>query len=151
MGAPPVPPCGRVEFGYSIRCRRSQNVNVPSDLKYTKTHEWVRIEGDVATVGITDFAQSELGDIVYVDLPNVGRSLNHGDSFGTVESVKTVSDVYAPVSGEIVEINEALGAQSELMNSDPYGKGFLVKIRMTDTSATSALLDASGYEGVASH
>src|SRR5687768_6470014 len=87
--------------------------NVPADLKYTKTHEWVRIDGDVATVGISDYAQSELGDIVYVDLPSVGRSLAVGDSFGSVESVKTVSDVYAPLSGEVIEVNESLGALSE--------------------------------------
>jgi glycine cleavage system H protein len=144
-----MPRKGRISASHPLR--RSLNVNVPSDLKYTKTHEWVRLEGDVATVGITDFAQSELGDIVYVDLPNVGRALNHGDSFGTVESVKTVSDVYAPISGEVIEINDALGAQSELMNSDPYGKGYLVKIRFSDPNATSELLDASAYEGVAAH
>jgi glycine cleavage system H protein len=119
-------------------------VNVPGDLKYTKSHEWVRIDGDTATVGITDHAQSELGDIVYVDLPTPGRALQGGESFGTVESVKTVSDVYAPVAGEVVEANAALGAQAELMNSDPYGAGWLVKIKLNGTP--EGLLDAAGYE-----
>lgn len=122
--------------------------NIPADLKYTKTHEWVRIEGDVATIGISDFAQSELGDVVFVELPNVGRSLAVGDTFGSIESVKTVSDVYSPVAGEVIEINEALGSQSELVNSDPYGKGYLVKVRMGDGDA-AGLLSAEEYAGVA--
>jgi glycine cleavage system H protein len=107
-------------------------LNVPNDLKYTPTHEWVKVEGDTATVGITDYAQSELGDIVFVELPAVGRALQSGDTFGSVESVKTVSDVYAPVAGEVVETNEALGAQSELLNTDPYGRGWLLKIRLSE-------------------
>lgn len=123
--------------------------NIPADLKYTKTHEWVRVEGDVATIGITDFAQSELGDVVFVELPNVGRSLSAGDSFGSIESVKTVSDVYSPVAGEVVEVNEALGPQSELVNSDPYGKGYLVKIRV-GAGAADGLLSADEYAGLAS-
>ena len=118
--------------------------NIPQDLKYTKTHEWVRIEGDVATVGITDHAQAELGDIVYVDLKNVGLQVQPGDAIAGVESVKTVSDVYAPVAGEIVETNEALSNQSELVNADPYGKGFMVKIRMSGEA--DGLLDASAYQ-----
>ncbi len=122
----------------------------PDDLKYTKTHEWVRLDGDIATIGITDFAQSELGDIVYVDLPTVGRALSSGDTFGSVESVKTVSDIYAPVSGTVVEVNPALGAQSELMNSDPYGKGYLVKIQVSDPSSTSSLLSQSEYVAISS-
>jgi glycine cleavage system H protein len=122
--------------------------NIPADLKYTKTHEWVRVDGDVATIGITDFAQSELGDVVFVELPNVGRVLNAGDSFGSIESVKTVSDAYSPVSGEVIEVNEALGSQSELVNSDPYIKGYLVKIRMGD-GAANGLLSADEYKGVA--
>ena len=122
--------------------------NVPADLKYTKTHEWVKIDGDIATIGITDFAQSELGDVVYVDLPNVGRVLSAGDSFGSVESVKTVSDVYAPIGGEVVEVNEALGAQSELMNSDAFGKGYLVKIRIAYHSQADTLLDSAGYSAI---
>ncbi|HTQ09132.1 MAG TPA: glycine cleavage system protein GcvH [Fimbriimonadaceae bacterium] len=119
--------------------------NVPSDLKYTKTHEWVRVEGDVATLGITDYAQSELGDIVYVDLPTPGRVLNAGETVGSVESVKTVSDAYTPVDGEVVEVNGALGAQSDLLNSDPYGEGWMVKIRLADPSQTGSLLDAQTY------
>jgi glycine cleavage system H protein len=118
--------------------------NVPPDLKYTKSHEWVRLQGDIATIGITDFAQSELGDVVFVELPNVGRSLTEGDTFGSVESVKTVSDVYAPVGGEVVDVNGALGAQSELINSDPYGTGFLIKVRV-DPSAVDSLLSADEY------
>jgi glycine cleavage system H protein len=121
--------------------------NVPADLKYTKTHEWVRVDGDVATIGITDYAQGELGDIVYVDLPTPGRVINAGDSFGSVESVKTVSDAYTPVSGEVVEVNDSLGAQSELLNSDPYGKGWMVKIRLSDPSQAGSLLDPQAYQG----
>lgn len=117
--------------------------NIPADLLYTPSHEWVRVEGDTATVGITDFAQSELGDIVYVDLPNVGRILAKGDTFGTVESVKTVSDLYAPVAGEVIDVNGALGAQSELVNSDPYGRGYLVKIKLS--GAPEGLLEAAAY------
>lgn len=121
-------------------------MNVPSELKYTKTHEWVRLEGDIATIGITDFAQSELGDIVFVDVPTPGRVLGKGDSLGSVESVKTVSDAYAPLSGEVVEVNPALGAQSELLNSDPYGDGWIVKLRMSDSSQAESLLDAEAYK-----
>jgi glycine cleavage system H protein len=121
--------------------------SIPAELKYTKSHEWVRLEGDVATIGITDFAQSELGDIVFVELPNEGRVLNAGDSFGSVESVKTVSDVYAPVSGTVVEVNSALGAQSELVNSDPYGKGYMLKIRV-DSTEFEGLLTADEYQTV---
>lgn len=119
-------------------------MSVPGDLKYTPTHEWVRIEGDTATIGITDHAQSELGDIVYVELPAPGRVLGKGDSFGSVESVKTVSDVYSPIAGEVIETNGALGAQSELVNSDPYGGGWMVKIRMS--GGADDLLDAAAYE-----
>jgi glycine cleavage system H protein len=122
--------------------------NIPADLKYAKSHEWVRLEGDVATVGITDFAQSELGDVVFVELPNVGRVLAQGDSFGSVESVKTVSDIYAPVGGEVVETNETLSARSELVNSDPYGEGYLLKIRVADPSQVESLLTAEGYAAI---
>ena len=122
--------------------------NIPTDLKYTDSHEWVRLEGDIATIGITDFAQSELGDVVYVDLPTPGRALGSGDSFGSVESVKTVSDLYAPIAGEVVESNEALGSQSELVNTDPYGKGFMIKVRVSDPAQLEALLDAEGYKGI---
>ncbi len=123
-------------------------MNVPSDLKYTKTHEWIRLEGGTATVGITDYAQSELGDIVYVDLPSPGRALSAESTFGSVESVKTVSDLYSPLDGEVLEVNEALGAQSELVNSDPYGKGWMLRVRVSDPAAASALLDAEAYKGL---
>lgn len=119
--------------------------NIPEDLKYAKSHEWVRLDGDVATIGITDFAQSELGDVVYVDLPEVGRVLQVGESFGSVESVKTVSDVYAPIAGEVIAVNTALGARSELINSAPYGEGYLLQLRISDSAPLGDLLDASGY------
>jgi len=119
--------------------------NIPQDLQYLKSHEWVRLDGDVATIGITDFAQSELGDVVYVDLPTAGRMLSAGDSFGSVESVKTVSDVYAPLSGEVVASNEALGSQSELVNEDPYGKGWMIRIKLSDPSEAGSLLQAADY------
>ena len=117
---------------------------VPDELKYTASHEWVRLDGDVATIGISDHAQSELGDVVFVELPQVGRQLAKGESFGSVESVKTVSDIYAPISGEVVEVNGALAGNSELVNSDPYGDGYLIRIRPSDT-LTDGLLDAAGY------
>lgn len=120
--------------------------NTPDKLKYAKTHEWLSLEGDVATIGITDHAQSELGDVVYVDLPTPGRVLKAGDPFGSVESVKTVSDVYAPVGGEVVEANPALGSQSELVNEDPYGKGYMIKLRVEDESEVEALMSATDYE-----
>lgn len=124
--------------------------NVPADLKYTKSHEWVRLEGDMATVGITEHAQSEHGDVVFVELPNAGRSLSAGDSFGSVESVKTVSDIYAPVGGEVIEVNETLGAQSELVNSSPYDAGWLIKLRVTSASELEGLLSPEEYAGVLS-
>lgn len=121
-------------------------MNVPADLKYTKSHEWVRIEGDTATIGITDHAQSELGDIVFVDLPTVGRALRSEESFASVESVKTVSDVYSPITGEVTAVNDSLGAQSELVNADPYGSGWLIKVKMADSGQAASLLDAAGYQ-----
>lgn len=123
----------------------------PADLRYAKSHEWVKLEGDVATVGISDFAQSELGDVVYVELPEVGRALQADESFGSVESVKTVSDIYAPVAGTVVEVNAALGAQSELVNTDPYGKGYLLKLRVDDPASVAQLLDAAGYQALVEH
>jgi glycine cleavage system H protein len=126
-------------------------VNVPSDLKYTSTHEWVRVEGDIATIGVTDYAQSELGDIVYVDLPSPGRALRAEESFGSVESVKTVSDVYAPLAGEVTEVNEALSSQSELLNTDPYGQGWLLKMRLADPSQVEQLLDPDTYRASIEH
>lgn len=119
--------------------------NLPSDLKYTESHEWVRIEGDIATIGITDFAQSELGDVVYVSLPEPGRALSKGDVFGAVESVKTASDIYSPLPGEVTEANEKLTAQAELVNSDPYGEGFLIKIKLDAGVDLSALLSSEAY------
>jgi glycine cleavage system H protein len=119
--------------------------NIPSDLKYVSSHEWVRVDGDIATVGITDFAQSELGDVVYVDLPNVGRVVAAEDAIASVESVKTVSEIYAPISGEVVEVNDVLGSQSDLVNTDPYGKGYLVKIRISEVSQLEGLLSADQY------
>lgn len=119
-------------------------MNLPDDLKYTRTHEWIKIEGDTATVGITEYAQSELGDIVYVDLPSPGRAVQAGQTFGSIESVKTVSDLYAPVSGEIAEVNQDLEGKPELVNTDPYGAGWLVKINVTDVP--EGLLDAAAYE-----
>lgn len=120
--------------------------NTPDDLKYAKTHEWLRLEGEFATIGITDHAQSELGDVVYVDLPTVGRVLAAGDSFGSVESVKTVSDVYAPVGGEVVEVNELLSVNSELVNESPYDRGYMIKLRVDKPAEAENLLSAADYE-----
>ena len=124
--------------------------NIPAELRYTESHEWLRPQEDgIVTVGITDHAQSELGDIVFVELPAAGRALSGGDTFGSVESVKTVSDVYSPVSGEVVEVNGALGAQSDLLNSDPYGNGWLVKIKMSKPAELDDLLDPEAYKAIA--
>ena len=119
-------------------------MSVPEELQYTRSHEWVRTEGDTATIGITDHAQDELGDVVFVELPEVGATLDAGDSFGTVESVKAVSDLYTPVGGEVTEVNEALNDQPEKINEDPYGEGWMVKLRVSDEG--SDLLSASDYE-----
>ena len=121
-------------------------MHIPAELKYTKDHEWARIEGDVATVGITDYAQSELGDIVFVELPEVGKKTKQSDSFGTIEAVKAVSDLFAPLSGEIIEINHHLSDQPEVINKDPYGAGWLVKIKVSNKSEISKLLDKTKYE-----
>jgi glycine cleavage system H protein len=121
---------------------------VPADLRYTKEHEWVRAAGDEATVGITDFAAEQLGDVVFVELPAVGRSLDQFAAFGVVESVKAVSDLFAPVSGEVVAANDQLAAKPELLNSDPYGEGWIVRIRLADPTQVDALLDSSGYEAL---
>lgn len=123
-------------------------MNFPEDLKYTKEHEWVRVEGEYAIVGITDFAQSELGDIVYVEVDSLDEEVEQDEVFGTVEAVKTVSDLYMPVSGEIVEMNESLEDSPELVNSDPYGEGWMVKIKMTDPSELEDLLDAEAYQEI---
>ncbi|WP_269542708.1 glycine cleavage system protein GcvH [Cerasicoccus fimbriatus] len=118
--------------------------NIPADLKYTEEHEWLRAEDDGATIGITDHAQTSLGDITFVELPAVGDVIEKGETFGTVESVKAASDLYAPVSGEVVAINEALDGEPELVNSDPYGEGWMIKVKIDDSEAP-ALLDAEAY------
>ena len=118
-------------------------MSVPEELQYTKSHEWVRTEGDTATIGITDYAQEELGDIVYVELPEEGATFDAGDSFGSIESVKAVSDLYTPVDGEVVEVNEALNDSPEKINEDPYGEGWIFKLRVSDEGD---LLSASDYE-----
>ena len=123
-------------------------MNIPAELKYTKDHEWVKIEGDTAIVGITDFAQSELGDIVFVDVESVDEELNVGDVFGSVEAVKTVSDLYLPISGKVVEFNEELESEPELVNSDPYGKGWIIKLKIADDADQSELLSAEQYQEV---
>lgn len=123
-------------------------MNIPAELKYTKDHEWVKIEGDVAIVGITEFAQSELGDIVYVEIETIGETLNQEEVFGSVEAVKTVSDLFMPLSGEILEFNDALEANPELVNSDPYGEGWMIKVKLSDSSQYDQLLDAATYEGL---
>ena len=121
-------------------------MNVPSNLKYTKDHEWVAIEGDVATVGITDFAQGELGDIVYVEVETLDETLDKDEVFGTVEAVKTVSDLFLPLSGEIIEFNDALEAEPETVNSDPYGAGWMIKIKLNNLDEVKGLLDDAGYK-----
>ena len=121
-------------------------MSVPVELKYIQEHYCTRIEGDIATIGITEYAQGELGDIVYIELPTVGDFFNRGDSFGNIEAVKAVSDLYAPVSGEIVETNEVLADKPETINSDPYGAGWMMKVKMSDQTELDALMDSSAYE-----
>ncbi|TCK67570.1 glycine cleavage system H protein [Winogradskyella wandonensis] len=123
-------------------------MNIPADLKYTKDHEWVKIEGDTATVGITDFAQSELGDIVYIEVETVDETLDVEEVFGTVEAVKTVSDLFLPLSGEIIEFNEALEDEPETVNSDPYGAGWMIKVKFSDESQIEELLSADDYKAL---
>lgn len=120
--------------------------SVPKDLKYSQTHEWARVEGDIATIGISDHAQSELGDIVYLDLPEPGRMLQSGEQFGEVESVKAVSEIYSPVSGEVVESNSSILDSTEVVNEDSYGKGWLIKVRLSDPSELSHLMEPADYE-----
>ena len=120
-------------------------MNVPSNLKYSNDHEWCRVEGEYAYVGITDFAQSQLGDIVFVDVPTVGETVAAGEVFGTIEAVKTVSDAYLPVGGEIVEFNDAVDADPSIVNKDPYGEGWMVKVKMSDPSEYDALLTPEAY------
>ena len=123
-------------------------MNIPSELKYTKDHEWVRLEGEIATVGITDFAQGELGDIVYVEVETVDETLDQEEVFGTVEAVKTVSDLFLPLSGEIVEFNESLEDEPEKVNSDPYGEGWMIKIKISDPSEAEDLLSHEDYKAL---
>ena len=126
--------------------KKTYSMNIPSNLKYTKDHEWIRVEGDFAFIGITDFAQGELGDIVYLEIETVGETLAREDIFGTIEAVKTVSDLFMPVSGEILEMNENLSDEAELVNKDPYQKGWLVKIKITDPAELDELLTPEQYE-----
>jgi len=123
-------------------------MNVPANLKYTKEHEWIRLEGDIAFVGITDYAQSELGEIVFVEVETVGDTLNEGEVFGTVEAVKTVSDLYLPVDGEVLEFNEELESNPELVNDDPYGKGWMIKIGVANVNQLDTLLTSVEYEAL---
>jgi glycine cleavage system H protein len=125
-------------------------MNIPAELKYTKEHEWIRIEGNVATIGITDFAQHELGDIVFVDINTVGKELKAGDIFGTVEAVKTVSDLFLPVSGTITEVNASLESKPESVNHDAYGEGWMVKMNINNLDEVAHLLDAAAYSALVS-
>lgn len=123
-------------------------MNIPAELKYTKDHEWIKVEGDIITVGITDFAQGELGDIVYVEVETVDETLDAEDVFGTVEAVKTVSDLYLPVAGEIIEFNDSLEDEPEKVNTDPYGAGWMVKVKVSDVSELNTLLSAEEYKAL---
>lgn len=121
-------------------------MKIPENVQYTKDHEWIRVEGDLGFVGITDFAQGELGDVVFVELPKVGTKITKGKSFGTIEAVKAVSDLYAPVTGEIVELNKAVQDSPEVVNKDPYGEGWMVKVKLADKNELKSLLDAAAYK-----
>ena len=123
-------------------------MNIPASLKYTKDHEWISIDGEIATVGITDFAQKELGDIVYVEVETLDQTLDKDEVFGTVEAVKTVSDLFLPVSGEIIEFNDSLESNQEAVNSDPYGKGWMVKVKFSDASEIDVLLSSEDYKAL---
>lgn len=123
-------------------------MNIPADLKYTEDHEWVKIDGDIATVGVTAFAQGELGDIVYVEVETVGDTLGKGDEFGTVEAVKTVSELFLPLSGEIIEFNDSLESEPEKVNTDPYGKGWMIKIKISNPDEIAELLDDAAYKAL---
>jgi glycine cleavage system H protein len=121
-------------------------MNIPADLKYSSDHEWIKVEGEIATIGITDFAQKELGDIVFVDVTCEGDTLAQGETFGTIEAVKTVADLAIPISGEVTEFNSDLESDAAAINSDPYGKGWIIKVKMSNPSEVSALMDASAYQ-----
>jgi glycine cleavage system H protein len=126
-------------------------MNFPADLKYTKEHEWIKLEGDIATVGITDFAQSELGDIVYVEIETVGQTLAKDEIFGSVEAVKTVSDLFLPIAGEVLEVNSALNDTPELVNSDPFGEGWMIKMKVSNLADVDALMDVDTYKAHTAH
>ncbi len=121
-------------------------MNIPAELKYTKDHEWAKVDGNLVTVGITDYAQGELGDVVFVEMPEIGSEVAKEDAFGTIEAVKAVADLFSPVSGEVVEINEALEDAPETINSDPYGAGWIIKVKVADTADLDDLMDAAAYE-----
>ena len=123
-------------------------MNFPENIRYTSEHEWIRVEGDEAFVGITDYAQSELGEIVFIDVPTVGETVGQGEVFGSVEAVKTVSDLNMPVSGEVLDVNEALDAQPELVNNDPYGEGWIIRIAIKDAAELDSLMDAAAYQAI---
>ena len=123
-------------------------MNIPKELKYTKDHEWVRVDGDIATIGVTDFAQGELGDIVFVEIESVEETLDAEEVFGSVEAVKTVSDLFMPIAGEVLEFNEALEADPELVNNDPYGEGWMIKVKMSDVSEIENLLSDETYSNL---
>ena len=131
-----------------IHFLNTNTMNVPTNLKYTNDHEWVKVDGNVATVGITDFAQSELGDIVFVDIQTEGEELGKGEVFGAIEAVKTVADAFMPVSGKVVEVNADLEGAPETVNSDPYGAGWMIKIEMSNTAELAELLDAAQYQQI---
>lgn len=131
-----------------VNIKKERKMNTPSELKYTKDHEWIKIEGNVATIGITDFAQGELGDIVYVDVDTVDEEINGGDVFGSVEAVKTVSDLFLPISGKVIEFNASLEDQPELLNSDPYGNGWIIKLEIAEGADHSELLSAEDYQAI---
>jgi glycine cleavage system H protein len=126
-------------------------MNFPADLRYTKEHEWIKLEGDIATVGITDFAQGELGDIVYVEIETVGQTLAQDEIFGSVEAVKTVSDLFLPIAGEILEVNAALNNTPELVNSDPFGEGWMIKMKVANLADVEALMDVDTYKAHTAH
>ena len=123
-------------------------MNFPKDIRYTSEHEWIRVEGDEAFVGITDYAQSELGEIVFIDVPTIGETVAQGEVFGSVEAVKTVSDLNMPVTGEVLEVNGALDAQPELVNNDPYGQGWIIRIAVKDAAELENLMDAAAYQAI---
>ncbi|MCD4693376.1 MAG: glycine cleavage system protein GcvH [Calditrichales bacterium] len=123
-------------------------MNIPAELKYTKDHEWVKVEGDIAVIGITDYAQGELGDVVYVELPETGSTFEKEESFGTIEAVKAVADIFCPLSGEFVEVNEVIQDAPETINKDPYGDGWMVKIKISDSAQLDELMDAEAYKAL---